>query len=110
MVNRKKLLLRTVARYCYILYRLFSLESVFSCSVIFTFYRAAFGLRQALISNEDRFYTYCNKIFAGWDFCITDGNAAKLKQSSLMYELKVGSADERIISTYQKHSRPMPSL
>uniref|UniRef100_A0A8C2FCJ0 Transmembrane channel-like protein n=1 Tax=Cyprinus carpio TaxID=7962 RepID=A0A8C2FCJ0_CYPCA len=43
----------------------------------------------SLIQDEDRFQSFCNKVFAGWDFCITNENAARLKRSSLLYELKV---------------------
>ncbi|XP_059510188.1 transmembrane channel-like protein 7 isoform X3 [Stegostoma tigrinum] len=53
--------------------------------------RAVEGFKQSFIRSEDRFQSFCNKIFAGWDFCITDQHAAKLKHSSLQYELK--SAD-----------------
>lgn len=41
--------------------------------------------------DEDQFQSYCNKVFAGWDFCITDLNAARLKHRSLLYELQVSN-------------------
>uniref|UniRef100_A0A8C2FD25 Transmembrane channel-like protein n=1 Tax=Cyprinus carpio TaxID=7962 RepID=A0A8C2FD25_CYPCA len=40
--------------------------------------------------------SFCNKVFAGWDFCITNENAARLKRSSLLYELKMDLEEERI--------------
>jgi len=46
-------------------------------------------LKENLVGDEDRQYTFCNKIFAGWDFCISNDRAAELKQISLMYELQV---------------------
>lgn len=51
--------------------------------------RSATGFKRNLVQDEDRFQSFCNKIFAGWDFCITNENAAKLKRSSLLYELRV---------------------
>ncbi|XP_009859564.2 transmembrane channel-like protein 7 isoform X3 [Ciona intestinalis] len=58
--------------------------------------RAGAGLKESLLSNEDRFYTYCNKVFCGWDFCITDDHSAELKHSSLKYELQTDLEEERI--------------
>lgn len=54
--------------------------------------RSATGFKRNLIQDEDRFQSFCNKIFAGWDFCITNENAAKLKRSSLLYELRVSAS------------------
>ncbi|XP_063171182.1 transmembrane channel-like protein 7 [Candoia aspera] len=53
------------------------------------------GFKRSLVYSEDPFQSYCNKILAGWDFCITDVNAARLKQSSLLYELKTDLQEER---------------
>ncbi|XP_067912293.1 transmembrane channel-like protein 7 isoform X1 [Heterodontus francisci] len=58
--------------------------------------RAVEGFKQSFIRSEDRFQSFCNKIFAGWDFCITDQHAAKLKHNSLLYELKTDLDEERI--------------
>ncbi|XP_051877722.1 transmembrane channel-like protein 7 [Pristis pectinata] len=58
--------------------------------------RAVEGFKQSFIRSEDRFQSFCNKIFAGWDFCITDEHAAELKHSSLQYELKTDLDEERI--------------
>ena len=41
------------------------------------------------MSDEDRFYAYCNTVFCGWDFCISDETAADLKHKSLKNELQV---------------------
>lgn len=56
------------------------------------FSRSATGFKRNLVQDEDRFQSFCNKIFAGWDFCITNENAARLKRSSLLYELRVGAS------------------
>nr|XP_057919983.1 transmembrane channel-like protein 7 [Doryrhamphus excisus] len=65
-------------------------------SLIWIVKRSATGFKRSLVQDEDRFQSFCNKIFAGWDFCITNGNAAKLKRSSLLYELKTDLEEERI--------------
>ncbi|XP_042294065.1 transmembrane channel-like protein 7 isoform X2 [Sceloporus undulatus] len=59
-----------------------------SLSFLWIVKRAVEGFKQSLVCSEDQFQSYCNKIFAGWDFCITDVNAARLKHCSLHYELK----------------------
>ncbi|XP_050823686.1 transmembrane channel-like protein 7 isoform X5 [Gopherus flavomarginatus] len=62
-----------------------------SLSLIWIVKRSVEGFKQSFVREEDPFQSYCNKIFAGWDFCITDPNASRLKHSSLKYELKVSS-------------------
>ncbi|CAK6962882.1 transmembrane channel-like protein 7 isoform X1 [Scomber scombrus] len=65
-------------------------------SLVWIVKRSATGFKRNLIQDEDRFQSFCNKIFAGWDFCITNENAARLKRSSLLYELKTDLEEERI--------------
>ncbi|XP_063064130.1 BOS complex subunit NOMO1 [Engraulis encrasicolus] len=65
-------------------------------SLVWIVKRSAAGFKQNLIQDEDRFQSFCNKIFAGWDFCITNENASRLKRSSLLYELKTDLEEERI--------------
>ncbi|XP_060939472.1 transmembrane channel-like protein 7 [Limanda limanda] len=65
-------------------------------SLIWIVKRSASGFKRNLVSDEDRFQSFCNKIFAGWDFCITNVNAARLKRSSLLYELRTDLEEERI--------------
>ncbi|CAM5143315.1 unnamed protein product [Eretmochelys imbricata] len=67
-----------------------------SLSLIWIVKRSVEGFKQNLVREEDQFQSYCNKIFAGWDFCITDLNASWLKHSSLQYELKTDLAEERL--------------
>lgn len=65
-------------------------------SLIWIVKRSATGFKRNLVQDEDRFQSFCNKIFAGWDFCITNENAAKLKRSGLLYELRTDLEEERI--------------
>ncbi|XP_072319996.1 transmembrane channel-like protein 7 [Eucyclogobius newberryi] len=65
-------------------------------SLIWIVKRSATGFKRNLVRDVDRFQSFCNKIFAGWDFCITNENAARQKRSSLLYELKTDLEEERI--------------
>ncbi|NXH36667.1 TMC7 protein, partial [Myiagra hebetior] len=58
--------------------------------------RSVNGFTQNLVHDADPFQSYCNKVFAGWDFCITDPNAAWLKQRSLQYELQTDLQEEKL--------------
>ncbi|NXH90771.1 TMC7 protein, partial [Edolisoma coerulescens] len=58
--------------------------------------RSVEGFMQNLVQDADPFQSYCNKVFAGWDFCITDPNAAQLKHRSLQYELKTDLQEEKL--------------
>lgn len=65
-------------------------------SMIWIVKRSAAGFKRNLVQDEDRFQSFCNKIFAGWDFCISNTNTARLKRRSLLYELKTDLEEERI--------------
>ncbi|KFP86797.1 Transmembrane channel-like 7, partial [Apaloderma vittatum] len=64
-------------------------------SLIWIIIRSGEGFKQNFVHYEDQFQSYCNKVFAGWDFCITDLNAARLKHRSLQYELQTDLEEER---------------
>ncbi|XP_053186909.1 transmembrane channel-like protein 7 isoform X1 [Scomber japonicus] len=74
-------------------------------SLVWIVKRSATGFKRNLIQDEDRFQSFCNKIFAGWDFCITNENAARLKRSSLLYELKTDLEEERIKQKIKDRTR-----
>ncbi|KAM9305536.1 transmembrane channel-like protein 7 [Gastrophryne carolinensis] len=74
-------------------------------SIIWIVKRAVEGFKQSLVHDKDRFQSYCNKIFAGWDFCITDQACGRLKHSSLLQELKTDLAEERIRLRKEKRTR-----
>ncbi|NXW45832.1 TMC7 protein, partial [Nyctiprogne leucopyga] len=65
-------------------------------SLLWIIIRSVEGFKQNLVHDEDQFQSYCNKVFAGWDFCITDPNAAQLKHRSLQYELQTDLEEERL--------------
>uniref|UniRef100_S4R879 Transmembrane channel-like protein n=1 Tax=Petromyzon marinus TaxID=7757 RepID=S4R879_PETMA len=57
-------------------------------SLVWIVKRSAEGFKHSLVQTEERFCNYCNKVFSGWDFCISDPDAAALKQSSISFELQ----------------------
>nr|XP_021502635.1 transmembrane channel-like protein 7 isoform X3 [Meriones unguiculatus] len=65
-------------------------------SLLWIVKRSVEGFKVNLIRSEEHFQSYCNKIFAGWDFCITNRSMAELKHSSLRYELRADLEEERI--------------
>ncbi|KFO87818.1 Transmembrane channel-like 7, partial [Buceros rhinoceros silvestris] len=65
-------------------------------SLIWIIKRSVKGFKQNLVHSEDPFQSYCNKVFAGWEFCITDPKAAQLKHRSLLSELQRDLEEERL--------------
>nr|XP_020821055.1 transmembrane channel-like protein 7 isoform X2 [Phascolarctos cinereus] len=75
---------------------LLSTVAYLALSLLWIVKRSVEGFKQNLVRSEEQYQSYCNKIFAGWDFCITDESTAKLKHSSILYELKTDLVEERI--------------
>ncbi|XP_036772982.2 transmembrane channel-like protein 7 isoform X5 [Manis pentadactyla] len=67
---------------------LLSTIAYLALSLLWVVKRSVEGFKTNLIRSEEHFQSYCNKIFAGWDFCITNRSMADLKHSSLRYELR----------------------
>ncbi|NWR63449.1 TMC7 protein, partial [Bucorvus abyssinicus] len=65
-------------------------------SLLWIIKRSVEGFKQNFVHDEDPFQSYCNKVFAGWEFCITDPNAARLKHRSLLSDLQVNLEEERL--------------
>nr|XP_055197052.1 transmembrane channel-like protein 7 isoform X3 [Nyctereutes procyonoides] len=70
---------------------LLSTIAYLALSLLWIVKRSVEGFKINLIRSEEHFQSYCNKIFAGWDFCITNRSMADLKHSSLRYELRVSA-------------------
>ncbi|XP_013373463.1 PREDICTED: transmembrane channel-like protein 7 isoform X3 [Chinchilla lanigera] len=75
---------------------LISTIAYLALSLLWIVKRSVEGFKVNLIRSEEHFQSYCNKIFAGWDFCITNRSMADLKHSSLRYELRADLEEERI--------------
>ncbi|XP_047916391.1 transmembrane channel-like protein 7 [Anser cygnoides] len=88
--------LLSIVRYNFPLAYLLTTFAYLALSLVWIIKRSVSGFKQSLVHDEDQFQSYCNKVFAGWDFCITDLNAARLKHRSLQYELQTDLEEERI--------------
>ncbi|NXH21244.1 TMC7 protein, partial [Bucco capensis] len=86
----------SIMRYNLPLAYLLATFAYLALSLLWIIKRSVEGFKQNLVRDEDQFQSYCNKVFAGWDFCITDPNAARLKHRSLLYELQTDLAEERL--------------
>ncbi|NXL50855.1 TMC7 protein, partial [Podilymbus podiceps] len=86
----------SVLRYNLPLAYLLATFAYLALSLLWIIKRSVEGFKQNLVHDEDQFQSYCNKVFAGWDFCITDPNAARLKHRSLQYELQTDLEEERL--------------
>ncbi|KFO79983.1 Transmembrane channel-like 7, partial [Cuculus canorus] len=86
----------SILRYNLPLAYLLATFAYLALSLLWIIKRSVEGFKQNLVHDEDQFQSYCNKVFAGWDFCITDPNAARLKHRSLQYELQTDLEEERM--------------
>ncbi|NXA58826.1 TMC7 protein, partial [Mohoua ochrocephala] len=86
----------SVMRYNLPLAYLLATFAYLALSFLWIVKRSVEGFMQNLVHDADPFQSYCNKVFAGWDFCITDPNAARLKHRSLQYELQTDLQEEKL--------------
>ncbi|NXU96884.1 TMC7 protein, partial [Cettia cetti] len=86
----------SIMRYNLPLAYLLATFAYLALSFLWIIKRSVEGFKQHLVHDADPFQSYCNKVFAGWDFCITDPNAARLKHRSLQYELQTDLQEEKL--------------
>ena len=44
---------------------------------------------ETVVESGGIFYSYCNKVFASWDYCIFNDKAASLKKKNIYQDLQV---------------------
>ncbi|NWV40439.1 TMC7 protein, partial [Grantiella picta] len=86
----------SIMRYNLPLAYLLATFAYLALSLIWLLKRSVEGFKQNLVHDADPFQSYCNKVFAGWDFCITDPNAARLKHRSWQCELQTDLQEEKL--------------
>ncbi|NXM95798.1 TMC7 protein, partial [Sylvia borin] len=86
----------SIMRYNLPLAYLLTTFAYLALSFLWIIKRSVEGFKHNLVHDADPFQSYCNKVFAGWDFCITDPNAARLKHRSLQYELQTDLQEEKL--------------
>ena len=47
------------------------------------------GFTDSVIESGGLFYSFCNKVFASWDYCITSEKAADLKKKNIHQDIQV---------------------
>lgn len=77
----------------------------FLFSLIAVVHRTAVGIRDSLISDEDRYYEFCNLVFAGWDFCVQEKEFANIKHLSLYNDVKESVAEQVMKNERKKRSK-----
>uniref|UniRef100_A0A8C8VPX0 Transmembrane channel-like protein n=1 Tax=Pelusios castaneus TaxID=367368 RepID=A0A8C8VPX0_9SAUR len=75
---------------------LLSTLAFFSVCLFWIVRRAVHLLKRSLVSENGALNTYSNKVFAGWDFCLTPGTMVHLKHNSLRYELRMDLEEQSL--------------
>uniref|UniRef100_A0A8C9N7R7 Transmembrane channel-like protein n=1 Tax=Serinus canaria TaxID=9135 RepID=A0A8C9N7R7_SERCA len=86
----------SIMRYNLPLAYLLATFAYLALSFLWIIKRSVEGFKHNLVHDADPFQSYCNKVFAGWDFCITDLSAARLKHRSLQHELQTDLQEEKL--------------
>ncbi|KAK3742782.1 hypothetical protein QZH41_013891 [Actinostola sp. cb2023] len=74
--------------------------------LLLTLWSASSIIEDSYIKDGVKHYnSYCNKVFGGWDMCIIDENAAKLKVKSFVRELEGDLAEELRLANLSKRTR-----
>ncbi|XP_030053752.1 voltage-gated chloride channel TMC4 isoform X2 [Microcaecilia unicolor] len=68
----------------------------FLLSLVWTVIRSVNRFKQSLVNEDSSLNNYSNKVFVGWDFCISEEQSVRLKQNSLRYELKMDLEEEAL--------------
>ena len=55
----------------------------------FVFFSLANNFQQSYIESGGTSASFCNKVFASWDYCICDENTAKVKSQNIVQTVKV---------------------
>ncbi|KAM5132164.1 voltage-gated chloride channel TMC4 [Mantella aurantiaca] len=76
----------------------------FLLSLVWTVVRSVQGFKQSLVAEDSSMTSYTDKVFSGWDFCIKDEKIIKLKQRSILYELKVDLEEDKIRQQRAHHT------
>ncbi|XP_072167923.1 transmembrane channel-like protein 7 [Diadema setosum] len=70
--------------------------SYFVISLFMMVSYTAKGFKESMANREDTYFKYCNQVFAGWDYSLTDFNNCYLKHRSIHYELVSSLEEERL--------------
>jgi len=65
----------------------------------------AHGFTESIIESGGFFYSYCNKVFASWDYCITNEKAVQLKQNCIYKDFEAELAEEKRLEKIKGRTR-----
>ena len=54
------------------------------------------NFQQSYIEGGGQFYSFCNKVFASWDFCITDEKTAKIRSQNFINDIEVQDCSQSL--------------
>jgi len=77
----------------------------FIISLLMMVKNLAQGFTESIVETGGFFYSYCNKVFAGWDYCITDTKAAFLKSKSVAKDFTAELAEEKRLERIKGRTR-----
>ncbi|EDO48330.1 predicted protein [Nematostella vectensis] len=63
------------------------------------------SFQESYIEGGGTFYSYCNKAFASWDYCIDDENTARVKSQNIVQDIKAGLAEEARLEKVRNRTR-----
>lgn len=78
--------------------------SYFLCSLLLMVRNLAKNFQQSYIESGGTSSSFCNKVFASWDYCICDENTAKIKSQSIVQTVKAELAEEERLLKVQNRT------
>ncbi|KAJ7371092.1 Transmembrane channel-like [Desmophyllum pertusum] len=76
----------------------------FFISLLLMVRNLAKSFQQSYIESGGTSSSYCNKVFASWDFCISDENTAKVKSQNIVQTVKAELAEEERLVRVQNRT------
>ncbi|XP_028413133.1 transmembrane channel-like protein 7 [Dendronephthya gigantea] len=65
------------------------------------------NFQQSYIEGGGQFYSFCNKAFASWDFCITDEKTAKIRSQNFFNDIEGTLSELKRLEEIKNRSRKM---
>ncbi|KAL9956729.1 hypothetical protein ACROYT_G038252 [Oculina patagonica] len=76
----------------------------FFCSLLLMVRNLAKSFQQSYIDSGGTTSSFCNKVFASWDFCISDENTANIKSQNIVQTVKAELAEEERLVRVQNRT------
>ncbi|KAK3756000.1 hypothetical protein QZH41_013187 [Actinostola sp. cb2023] len=65
------------------------------------------SFEESYIEGGGTFYSYCNKVFGAWDFCIEDENTANVKKQNIFQDINAELAEEERLERIENRTTGM---